>query len=112
MNAPTVSCISCGVTTARYMFAGCCGMPMCLPCHDAHGYCKRDMTTRPLTDESGYFCDWGGCDEVAAFERETTEHGWLPVCTRHSGFVFLPRSVASDIRNESDAARYIAGEGS
>ena len=41
------------------------------------------MNIRPLTDESGYSCDWGGCDEVAVQERESAVHGWLPVCGRH-----------------------------
>jgi len=43
------------------------------------------MTTRALTDESGYTCDWGGCNDVAVFERRSPEHGWLPVCDRHKG---------------------------
>jgi len=41
------------------------------------------MITRPLTEDSGYTCDWGGCDEVAVAERQSPEHGWLPVCGRH-----------------------------
>ena len=42
---------------------------------------------RPLTDASGYTCDWGGCDEVATDERATGDPSlpWLPVCYRHSG---------------------------
>lgn len=40
---------------------------------------------RPLTDESGYTCDWGGCDDVATAERYDAGHGWLPVCEHHEG---------------------------
>jgi hypothetical protein len=40
---------------------------------------------RPLTDESGGTCDWGGCNEHAVAERHSPQHGWLPVCQRHTG---------------------------
>jgi hypothetical protein len=41
---------------------------------------------RDLTDESGGSCDWGGCDDEPVAERwGGEEHGWLPVCQRHTG---------------------------
>lgn len=40
---------------------------------------------RPLIEASGGTCDWGACNEVAVEERHDAEHGWLPVCERHTG---------------------------
>ena len=42
------------------------------------------MSTRPLTDESGWSCDWGGCDNQAVAERSSDDE-WLPVCVGHLG---------------------------
>ncbi len=42
------------------------------------------MSTRPLRDDSGWSCDWGGCDNGAVAER-TNGDEWLPVCTVHLG---------------------------
>lgn len=40
---------------------------------------------RPLSEDSGGTCDWGSCDDEAVALRDSDEHGWLPVCTRHTG---------------------------
>lgn len=40
------------------------------------------MKTRPLTEESEYTCDWGGCNEVAVCERADGDQ-WLSVCATH-----------------------------
>lgn len=45
------------------------------------------IEVRPLTEDSGGTCDWGGCDAESVAERATGDPDmpWLPVCAFHSG---------------------------
>ena len=51
------------------------------------------MQTRPLTDESCFTCDWGGCDEYATAERFHADHGWLTVCDTHGARPSRPKAT-------------------
>lgn len=51
---------------------------------------------RPLTEASSGTCDWGGCNDEAVKERHSPAHGWLPVCTRHTGPTSRPSPGRAD----------------
>ncbi len=47
---------------------------------------NASKTTRPLAEDSGGSCDWGGCDGETVLERFSSAlNEWLPVCPGHVG---------------------------
>lgn len=41
---------------------------------------------RPMTGDTAWTCDWGGCDDPTVAERHASNlDEWLAVCRRHTG---------------------------